>query len=138
MSGFRLEATDFMDFLNKFSDALEDKQKMADMIAEILFTNNLLRFDKEVDPDGTKWKKSLRAILEGGQTLQDTRRLRNSIETEASPIMVAIGTNVEYASVHQNGSEKKNIEQRTFVGISEEDIEEVKEEILDFWDRRTR
>jgi len=56
------------------------------------------------DPWGRPWKKSLRAELEGGQTLSDTGRLRRSFGYGANPSGFSIGTNVRYAATHQYGA----------------------------------
>ncbi|RJR20562.1 MAG: hypothetical protein C4582_08985 [Desulfobacteraceae bacterium] len=53
-----------------------------------------------------RWKPSVRAKLQGGQTLSDTGRLRNSITVRASERSVSVGTNVVYAAVHQFGAKK--------------------------------
>ncbi len=51
----------------------------------------------------TRWKPSGRVKRDGGQTLSDTGRLRRSITREASATHAAVGTNVEYAAIHQFG-----------------------------------
>ncbi|GCL64361.1 phage virion morphogenesis protein [Pseudaquabacterium pictum] len=72
-------------------------------IGRVLRTGAQLRFRSTTGPDGKAWEKSFRAKTEGGQTLSLTRRLRNSITTEATNTSVAVGTNVLYAAVHQFG-----------------------------------
>jgi phage virion morphogenesis protein len=62
------------------------------------------RFEDERGPQGLPWPKSLRARLEKGQTLSMTGRLRQSITFRASRSAVEIGTNVQYAAVHQFGA----------------------------------
>lgn len=63
------------------------------------------RFRTATDPYGQRWKPSLRAQLEGGQTLSDTGRLRRSFSVQnVSPRGFAIGTNVIYAATHQFGA----------------------------------
>ena len=52
------------------------------------------------------WKPSIRARLSGGETLSDTARLRRSFTVRATERSVAVGTNVEYAAVHQFGAKK--------------------------------
>ena len=63
----------------------------------------LERFRRGVGPDGQAWPVSQRAEEEGGQTLVDTGRLRESIVHEAGPSRVTVGTNVLYARIHQLG-----------------------------------
>lgn len=63
------------------------------------------RFRTATDPYGRRWEPSLRAQLEGGQTLSDTGRLRRSFSVQnVSPRGFAIGTNVIYAATHQFGA----------------------------------
>ena len=63
------------------------------------------RFEMERGPGGLPWTKSQRAEEQGGQTLTDTGRLRQSITYVAGPRGVEIGTNVLYAAIHQFGGE---------------------------------
>lgn len=50
-----------------------------------------------------RWKPSHRAVMEHGQTLVRTGRLRNSISVKAFPDRALVGTNVKYAAIHQFG-----------------------------------
>ena len=61
-------------------------------------------FAEERDPWGKPWQKSLRAELEGGQTLSDTGRLRRSFGYRITQSGFVIGTNVLYAATHQRGA----------------------------------
>ena len=63
------------------------------------------RFETETAPDGARWKPSRRALKEGGQTLTDTARLRQSIDVEATDDTMRIGTNLPYGRMHQLGGE---------------------------------
>ena len=63
------------------------------------------RFATATDPKGQPWKPSLRAQLEGGQTLSDTGRLRRGFSVRATGSWgFTIGTNVRYAAPHQFGA----------------------------------
>lgn len=62
-----------------------------------------LRFDRQAGPGGQRWWPSQRAVKQGGQTLRDTSRLRNSITYWAWPRGVQVGTNVVYAPRHHHG-----------------------------------
>lgn len=121
-------------------------------IGEVLVSSTKKRFEDEEGPDGTKWPKSYRATASGGQTLSDKGRLKNSISYQASATGVEEGTNVKYAHVHQDGMEikaknakflrfqigggwarkvKVTIPKRPFLGISDDDMEEIDGTILD-------
>lgn len=94
----------------------------------------------------------IRAAETGGKTLIDSSQLRNSIKTTADASGFAVGTNVKHAATHQFGdkgrtirakraknlrfqvggqwiSKKKvkvNIPARPFLGLSDEDMQEIK------------
>jgi phage virion morphogenesis protein len=111
-------------------------------IGEHLVSSTQERFRTSTAPDGTRWPESIRAREEGGRTLRDTSRLRNSIDCVARPDRVVVGTNVVYARIHQFGGEIRarrakylrfrigrrwalkrtvRIPARPFLGISDED-----------------
>lgn len=50
-----------------------------------------------------RWTPSQRASSEGGVTLQQTGRLASSIVTDYDAASVVIGSNAEYARIHQLG-----------------------------------
>jgi phage virion morphogenesis protein len=60
-------------------------------------------FKGEHSPAGVPWKKSVRAIRDGGKTLQNSRRLALSIVSRTSDASVEVGTNVIYARRHNQG-----------------------------------
>jgi phage virion morphogenesis protein len=99
--------------INKVIAKMEKKAKnmrnlspvMADM-AEDMRSETMKRFRSEKGPDGESWDKSNRAKSEGGKTLADTGRLKNSITGRSGKSYAAIGTNVKYAPVHQYGAGK--------------------------------
>lgn len=72
-------------------------------IARALVTGAQMRFRTQTSPTGQPWAKSHRASTEGGQTLSQTRRLRNSIHGLATGTTATVGTNVVYAAIHQFG-----------------------------------
>ena len=120
-------------------------------IGEHLVSSTQQRFKTETGPDGQQWPQSIRAREEGGQTLSLTRRLRNSINYAARPDQVAVGTNDKRASVHQMGAtirpkrakhlkfkigghwalkKEVKIPPRPFIGLSEQDQEDINEIVI--------
>ena len=95
------------------------------------------RFRSETDLRGNRWIPSLRAILEGGQTLTDTARLRKSISAKATAARAMWGTNVVYARRHNygdsivRGSRSGGMPKRQFMGLNREDTAEIMEIIED-------
>ncbi|WP_051284385.1 phage virion morphogenesis protein [Desulforegula conservatrix] len=100
--------------------SLEGKDKIQTMLAELerkagdltpamksigehVVSVARLSFRFEKTPTGLPWPKSDRALKEGGQTLSDKGRLKNSITSQVSGNSVIVGTNVKYAAIHQFG-----------------------------------
>lgn len=125
-------------------------------IAEGLRTSTMERFRTEKDPEGKKWKTSIRAQETGGKTLTKTAKLKTSIRSTASAGGFAVGTNDIRAATLQFGDERTirprrgpvlrfkvdgrwistkevhvNIPARPFLGISEDDDKEIKKTLED-------
>ena len=125
-------------------------------IGEALVSSTRQRFRTETGPDGRKWPKSQRAAKEQGLTLTDTARLKNSINARAQADGVEVGTNLIYAGVMQGDDGKDvtikakrkkylrfrsggswamkkavTIPARPFIGISQADVEEIREILND-------
>lgn len=144
----------------KFSRAIDrgvshlaNRQELAETLGEHLVSSTLERFENEKGPDGKDWAPSARAKNEGGQTLTDTAGLKSSINYEASPDLVAVGTNKIHGPIHQFGGEirpkkarrllfevggkkvsakKVSMPARPYIGIDEDDIAEAKDIIARF------
>jgi phage virion morphogenesis protein len=104
-------------------------------------------------PDGTPWQPSIRAALEGGRTLVQSGNLSDSITHAVAGDAVAVGTNVLYAAVHQQGmrieakdakalrfrvgerwvsKQAVEIPARPFIGLSDDDEAMILGEATDF------
>lgn len=156
MAGVRIEGDigPLKQMINRLSNL--DKRGINKVIAEALRTSTIERFEKEKTPEGKRWKSSIRASSEGGKTLSKSGLLKTSIKDESSEAGVAIGTNSIYAATHQFGDSrtikargkvlrfkvggfwrsakvvKVNIPKREFLGISEDDMAEIKATLNDF------
>ena len=75
----------------------DDKYDLLDAIGLTVAENTRLRFLDGVDPDGNPWEPSVRAKVQGGETLRDTGVLMNSITHQVGNDFVEVGTNVPYA-----------------------------------------
>lgn len=78
-------------------------------LAEALRASTRERFRTQKGPDGKAWKQSIRAAQQGGQTLTDNARLKNSIKSSANGSGFAVGTNLIYARTHQLGEKGRSI-----------------------------
>ena len=112
---------------------------MLNAIGEALVSGTLERFANEESPDGKKWEPSGRAWTQGlksrrgrmGKTLQDTGRLRSSIDYAVTADSVLVGSEVEYARIHQMGGRAgrghtAKIPARPYLGVSKADKAEIK------------
>ncbi|NBI77144.1 phage virion morphogenesis protein [Lachnospiraceae bacterium] len=129
-----------------------DFKGVLNAVGEGLRTSTAERFERGEAPDGSAWKQSVRVRDGGGKTLIDTAVLRNSINVRNGSAGVAVGTNDIRAATHQFGDSRtiraKNgrkltfqaggrwrsvesvtihIPARPFLGISDEDEQEIKE-----------
>ncbi len=158
MYNIRLEGDTraFLRRIRSFSDI--DKRGINAALAETVRESTLERFRQGRDPDGKRWKTSIRAAEEGGKTLIRSSQLRNSIHSQSDASGFAVGTNVKYAATHQFGesgrmvrarrkkvlrfrldgrwiSKKQvriQIPARPFLGLSDEDMQELKDTVEDF------
>jgi phage virion morphogenesis protein len=78
-------------------------QTLMDQIAAYGLLATDRRFEKGEGPGGERWPMSMRAKLQGGQTLVDSARLRQSFGAEVTATMAQWGTNTIYAAIHQFG-----------------------------------
>lgn len=101
--------------LNALVEKLLDRRKTKPLMADlgrIMVADTMLNFRGQKSPQNESWKPIERV----GQILRDTGILRNSITYRVNGVdEVRIGTNVEYARVHQYGY--KYIAARPFLGF---------------------
>jgi phage gpG-like protein len=90
--------------LMTFGDAYA--HRMWDAIGHSLVSYAQMRFEEQVDPQGTPWKKSQRAIREGGQTLYDKGFLfASETYNVINNAGVEQGSNRVYAAAIQFGAD---------------------------------
>ena len=153
-SGCSLNWGGFDKALAKASSKMKAHAPLMASIGEALVSGTIHRFEKEVSPEGKAWPQSRRAAAEGGKTLTDTGRLRNSVDYAALEDKVMVGSNAKYARIHQMGGDIKpkkskkliftgqdgktvaldgvKMPARPFIGISDEDMAEVKATIQSY------
>lgn len=140
--------------LGRATGKLGNTQALMESVGEALVSGTKKRFDEKKDPEGTPWKPSRRALEKGGKTLMHSGRLRRSIDYAATSDKVMVGSNLAYARIHQKGGEIKpkkakklvfkdsdgktvavdavTIPARPYLGVSKEDMEDVKATMADF------
>lgn len=135
-----------------------DRKNLNAALAETARESTLERFRQSRGPDGKRWKTSIRASSTGGRTLIDTAQLRNSIKSYYDEKGFAVGTNAKHGSTHQFGAKGRTIRAKTtrglrfqvggkwvtkqqvkvdiparpFLGLSGEDMEEIKATVEEF------
>ena len=98
----RLQSEEVKAALRRLQDSLPESGDMSPAmrsLARVLKTGTQLRFRAQKAPDGAAWQSTRR----GGQILNLTRRLRNSITAANDSRSATVGTNVAYAAIHQFG-----------------------------------
>lgn len=126
-------------------------------VAVGLRNSTLDRFKKEQSPENKKWEKR-KYGNNRKKLLKNTGILKNSIKSKADKKIATVGTNLEYASTHQFGAKNMriraknskllkfkignrwistkevtvNIPARPFLGISDEDTQEIKD-VLEYY-----
>jgi len=91
------------------------------------------RFATQIDPEGKRWKKSIRVQINGGKTLTKDGHLGDSITHLSNSKFAEWGSNRVYAAIHQFGGyagraagkhgpiRRPNLMARAFIGISKAD-----------------
>lgn len=157
MAGIRLEGDTrrLLHRLQLYRDL--DKRAINNVLSSDVRSSTVQRFKTSRSPEGKKWKTSIRASSNGGKTLVDTARMRNSIRRKADDSGFAVGTNVIYAATHQYGARRiirarrkkalrfqvngqwiskkqvsVTIPARPFLGLSDEDMENIKETLEEY------
>ena len=127
-SGAAVEAATPHAGLRSMAAVLANPHAAMDEIGRYLVVSTLRRFERERGPDGTPWLKSARAIADGGRTLTDTGRLRGSIAHTVIDAghAVEVGSNVDYAAIHQFGGRagrerKVTLPARAYLGLDHYD-----------------
>ena len=90
-------------WLAKVEQKSKDNTELYSELGDILLDGVHDRFRRGIAPDDRPWKKSWRAIAQGGQTLRDTGRLLNSIVAITKKNNVFVGTDVLYAKLMHFG-----------------------------------
>ena len=138
-SGVRIDWGGLTAAVGKAAAGLADAQILMARIGAAMKAQTVRRFQAGEGPDGAAWAavKNPRRDTKGrkrkgkAKPLLDTARLRNSISFSAAPGEVHVGSNVEYARIHQLGGQagrgrKVKIPARPYLGVNEEDAAEIK------------
>lgn len=105
----KIDDTEVQALLAQLADRISNRQPVMKAIGAIIRESVRTNFHEGGRP--VKWKPSKRGNADKvpgrtAGTLRDTGRLMNSITLIADNNRVVVGTNVEYAAVHQFGAKK--------------------------------
>ena len=129
----------FKEAVERAGSNITDTQGLMIKIGMAMKGQTVRRFQTGASPEGEAWAP-VKNPRKGGngrprrgrvQPLVDTGRLRNSISFSAAPTEVHVGSNLVYARIHQLGGQagrgrQVTIPARPYLGLSEEDQEEIK------------
>lgn len=98
----RLEG-DALRQLERLDRGMEARRPLTARLAAYLHESTVHRFETETGPDGRRWNPSIRAQVEGGQTLTDRGHLRGGLVQRNDDDSAEVGSNEIYAAIHQFG-----------------------------------
>ncbi len=130
----KIEDSQVKAMLSQLQERAKDCKPAFNFIGQIVRNSIIKNFQEGGRP---KWKPSKRALKQSGQTLLNTGRLRDSINSKAFANRAEIGTNVVYAAIHQFGGKagrgkKVTIPARPFFMVQDEDWTEIKAALTDY------
>jgi phage gpG-like protein len=153
--------------LDQINERLRDLSPIMGEIAETLRSSIDLNFmrggrfgEGELGGGTSRWVPSIRALEEGGITLNKDGHLASSIRYDITGTSITISSNLVYAAIHQYGSAglpggvvspvgkkalrftiggrvvfamSSEIPARPFIVVQAEDVEEIRAIISDHW-----
>lgn len=129
-SGVSINWGGFKEAVDKATSGISDIRGLMTNIGAAMKGQTIRRFQTASDPDGKSWEAVKNPRKGKASPLVDTGRLRNSISFSVGESDVHVGSNAEYARIHQLGGKagrgrKVTIPARPYLGLSEEDRQEI-------------
>lgn len=126
MTEITLSIKELQGKLEKLSKALENKTPLLRRIANTMQNTIEESFDKQASPFGEKWKPNVPKTLHkkrGNKILIQSGLLSQSFTQKVTGSSAQVGTNKEYAAIHQFGGKagrgkKVSIPARPFMPIN--------------------
>lgn len=111
--------------------------RLLDVLGSELESQTRRRIGEEkTGPDGVAWDPWTEAYAAQraakGGILELDGNLRDSITYEVGNDAVTVGSNLVYASVQQDGWDDKNIPARPYLGVSDENLDDLGGLVLEF------
>lgn len=118
--------------LNKLLGQVNDLSPAFREMGEHLLESTQNRMSQEVTPDGQAWEPlSVNTIKQKALSSQSDKILRgygtlaDTLNYQLGANQLMFGSNMEYAATHQFGRESANIPAREFLGVSNDDENEI-------------
>lgn len=148
-----IDSQPFIQALERLAERAADLTPALRGIGEYLRGSSADRFDTQTAPDGTAWKPLHEDYKESKSANKDKVLTLNGylrkLHWQVAPNEVAIGSNLEYAAIHQFGGviKPKNgkalafggrivaqvtIPARAYLGVSDVDAREIEEQVADY------
>ncbi len=122
--------------LARFQQALQRVSKfrqsvLLDQLGDLMLEQNRKRLDQEKEsPSGESWEplsESYAARKGGGELLEESGQLLDSLQAQSGSDGVSLGSNLLYAAVHLHGAPEWGIPARPYLGFSDDDLEDLGE-----------
>jgi phage virion morphogenesis protein len=105
------------------------RQVLLDQLATMMLEQNQKRLDQTKEsPSGESWaplSEAYAARKGGGETLEESDSLLDSLQAQSGSSGVTLGSNLIYAAVHLYGDEARGIPARPYLGFSDDDLVEL-------------
>ena len=113
------------------------KDKLLSSLGKLMVEQSQTRIEETREsPDGEKWQEWSDSYARSNRPKVDLLHasgdLMDDISTAIGKDSVTIGSDLVYALVHQEGDEERNVPDRPFLGVSQEDLEELGEQTIEF------
>lgn len=119
------DAKELLDWSKSLSENIKRLKSFTQRVSNIMFADIQMHFiTDQSDSKGMPWA-SVKKPPPSGSILARTGTLRQSFWTRASDTAAEVGTNIEYARVHNFGFPQRNIPKREFMWISENAMSQI-------------
>jgi phage virion morphogenesis protein len=130
--------------INSYALTPSKKTELLEALGTEIIEQTIDRFSDNVKPDGNKWdpwKASTEAYYKkyfagkGNSLLFFEGDLQNTMSRHADSNSVLVGSPMEYAIFHQEGTSK--MAARPFLGLSVDNINDLQNKVDEFMERQT-
>ncbi len=121
---------DAYSILTQLVETLGDLSEPLSDVGEYLLLSHRDRWDEQSSPDGTPWaplseKYQAKKQRHANEILRLNDDLRDTLNYQAEPLSLYFGTPLEYGAAHQFGRDDINLPARPYLGLSQQDADEV-------------